>query len=334
MTFINRYESYKALTFVIAAFSSFLCNATWAQWSPEKTTEMIVTAGPGGNQDQTARMIQQLWQIKKITSSPVVVINKPGGGGGIAANYISQHAEDPHYMMMLAPTLMTSRISGTNKVDYTDYTPLAMLFTESIYVSVRMDSPIKNGKDFIQTLRKNPDSLSIAVASAIGNHIHMGVALPMKAAGVDIKRMKFVAFKSSGQSMVSLLGGHVDVAASTFGTLLPHVKAGKIRIIGVSAPQRMTGILANIPTWKEQGANAVFDSWRGVVGAKGITEEQKAYWEQAFAELCKSEEWEKDIEKNFRVNSYLNGKDARRYWDAQYKDLEEALTDLGLAKAR
>jgi len=314
----------------LTSMSVFIENA-WAQWNPEKTTEMIVTAGPGGNQDQTARMIQQLWQVRKIVASPVVVVNKPGGGG-IAAHYISQHAGDPHYMMMLAPTLMTSRITGTNKVEYTDYTPLAMLFTESIYVSVKADSPIKNGQDFIRTLRNAPDSLSIAVASAIGNHIHMGVALPMKAAGVDIKRMKVVAFKSSGQSITSLLGGHVDVVASTFGTLLPHVKAGTIRIIGVSAPQRMTGILAEIPTWKEQGANAVFDSWRGVVGAKSITDEQKAYWDKAFAEVSKLEEWNKDIERNFRSNNYLNGKDAGRYWEEQYKELKEALTELGLAK--
>ncbi len=303
----------------------------WAQWKPERTAELIVSAGPGGNQDLTARVIQGIWQEKKIVPSTVVA-NKTGGGGGIASNYLSQHAGDPHYLMMLAPTLLTSRIMGTSKVDHNNYTPLAMLFNEYIFVTVKADSPIKSGRDLIQKLKAAPDSASIAIATALGNHIHMGIALPMKAAGIDIKRMKIVAFKSSGQSLTAVLGGHVDVAASTFSALLPHVTSGAMRIIGVSAPQRMTGLLAVIPTWKEQGANAVFDSWRGVVGAQGMSEQQKAYWEKAFAELGKTEEWKKDIEKNFRVNNYLAGREAARYWDEQYKELEEALTELGLAK--
>lgn len=313
--------------FVLAAVSA----GAGAQWKPERTTELVVSAGPGGNQDLTARVIQNIWQDKKIVLSAVVA-NKTGGGGGIASNYLSQHAGDPHYLMMLAPTLLTSRIMGTSKVDHNNFTPLAMLFNEYIFVSVKADSPIKNGRDLIEKLKAAPDSLSVAIATALGNHIHMGVALPMKAAGVDIKRMKVVAFKSSGQSLTAVLGGHVDIAASTFSALLPHVISGKLRIVGVSAPQRMTGLLADIPTWKEQGANAVFDSWRGVVGAQGMGDAQKAYWERAFAKLSKTDEWKKDIDKNFRVNHYLGGKDAGRYWDEQYKELEEALTELGLAK--
>lgn len=319
------------LTLASCALAAACGGNAWAQWKPERTAELIVSAGPGGNQDLTARVILGIWQDKKMVPSAVVA-NKTGGGGGIASNYLSQHASDPHYLMMLAPTLLTSRIMGTSKVDHGSYTPLAMLFNEYIFTTVKADSPIKNGRELIQKLKAAPDSVSVAIATALGNHIHMGVALPMKAAAVDIKRMKVVAFKSSGQSLTAVLGGHVDVAASTFSALLPHVKSGAMRIIGVSAPQRMTGLLADIPTWKEQGANAVFDSWRGVVGAQGISEQQKAYWEKTFAELSRTEEWKKDIEKNFRVNHFLGGKDAGRYWDEQYKELEEALTELGLAR--
>jgi len=323
----------KRFSLIVAgcAFAVACSGNSWAQWKPERTAELIVSAGPGGNQDLTARVIQGIWQDKKIVPSAVVA-NKTGGGGGIASNYLSQHAGDPHYLMMLAPTLLTSRIMGTSKVDHNNYTPLAMLFNEYIFVTVKADSPIKSGRDLIQKLKAAPDSASIAIATALGNHIHMGIALPMKAAGIDIKRMKVVAFKSSGQSLTAVLGGHVDVAASTFSALLPHVTSGALRIIGVSAPQRMTGLLAEIPTWKEQGANAEFDSWRGVVGAQGMSEQQKAYWEKAFAELGKTEEWKKDVEKNFRVNHFLPGREAGRYWNEQYKELEEALTELGLAK--
>ena len=317
--------------FAVAALLVACCDIAGAQWKPERPVEIIVTAAEGGNQDLTARLIQGIWQTRKIVY-PVVITNKPGGGGAIAASYLTQHVRDSHYLMMLAPTLLTSRIMGTTTFHYGDFTPLAMLFNEYIFVSVKADSPIKTGRDMIQRLKQSPDSLSVAIATAIGNHIHMGVALPMKAAGVDIKRMKVVAFKSSAQSLTAVLGGHVDAAASTFAALLPYVSAGSLRIVGMSAAQRMPGSLANIPTWKEQGANAVFDSWRGVAGAKDLNEAQVKYWDAAFAALSQSDEWKADAEKNFNVIHYLNAGDTRRYWDEQYKELEAALTELGLAK--
>ncbi len=315
----------------MAALLIACCGSVDAQWKPERPVELIVTAAEGGNQDLTARLIQAIWQTRKIVY-PVMITNKPGGGGAIASSYLAQHSRDPHYLMMLAPTLLTGRIMGTTAFNYSDFTPLAMLFNEYIFTSVRTDSPIKTGRDMIQRLKQAPDSLSIAIATAIGNHIHMGIALPMKAAGVDIKRMKVVAFKSSGQSLTALLGGHVDAAASTFAALLPYVSAGSLRIVGMSAAQRMGGSLANIPTWKEQGANAVFDSWRGVAGAKDLSSAQVKYWDAAFATLSQTDEWRAAAEKNYNVIRYLNSADTRRYWDEQYKELDAALTELGLAK--
>ncbi len=313
------------------ALTAGLTPCALAQWKPDRITELIVSVAPGGNQDITARTIQTIWQDRKIVS-PVNVINKPGGGGAIAYTHLSQRAKDPSQLLILAPTMLTSKIMGVGQFTHRDFTPIAMLFNEYIFTVVKADSPLKSGVDLIQRLKEAPDSLSLGVATAVGNHIHMGIALPMKAAGVDIKKMKVVAFKSSGQSLTAVLGGHIEVAAATFAAVLPQLTAGRLRILGVSAPQRMGGALATIPTWKEQGANAVFDSWRGIVGAKGISEAQVKYWEAAFLALSQTDEWKADIEKTHRVNHFLNGGDSNAYWDAQYKELEEGLTELGLAK--
>jgi putative tricarboxylic transport membrane protein len=277
-------------------------------------------------------VIQAIWQERKLVT-PSLVMNKPGGGGAIAYNYLQQHAADGHYLMMLAPTLFTSRIMGALKMTRADLTPIATLFNEYIFVTVRADSLIRNGRDLIARLKAAPDALTVAIATAVGNHIHMGIALPMRAAGVDIRRMTIVPYKSSGQSLVALLGGHVDVAASTFGTVLPHLQSGRVRVIGVSAPQRLTGELAAVPTWTEQGAKAVFSSWRGMAGARGMTEAQVSYWESALAALAETDEWKKDVEKNHRSAQFLGSRASRGYWDAQYAELETALGELGLAKA-
>lgn len=302
-----------------------------AGWSPQRAAEIIVTAGPGGNQDLTARAIQHIWQENKIVPASVVR-NKPGGGGAIAYTYLNQHAKDPHYLMMLAPTLLTNRIVGKTAIDHKSLSPVATLFDEYIFVSVKADSPIKSGADLIARLKADPGSVSIAVASAVGNHIHMGVALPMKAAGVPIRKMKVVAFKSSGQSFTAMLGGHVDVAVSTFGTVLPHLEAGTIRVLGVSAPQRLGGKLASIPTWKEQGAPAVFSSWRGISAAPGVDAAAVKYWESAIAKLVRTDAWKADVAKNFREANFRGSEETRRFLNEQYQELEAALQELGLAK--
>ncbi len=305
--------------------------ASAADWKPDKNVELIVSTAAGGNQDLTARTIQRIWQERRIVSN-VLVINKPGGGGNIASVYIGQHQRDAHYLMVLAPTTFTNRITGSGTALIGDFTPLALLFNENIFISVKADSPIKTGRDLIERLRRDPASLSIAVASALGNHIHVGIALPMKAAGIDVRKMKVVAFKSSADSLVALAGGHIDVTASTFGTVIPHLTAGRVRVIAVSAAQRLPGVLSEVPTWKEQGADTAFASWRGIVGAKGMNGAQIAYYDQAFAALAASGEWRKDVEKNYWVNHYLPSREAAKYWTAQYRELEDILTELGLAK--
>jgi putative tricarboxylic transport membrane protein len=308
------------------------CSRAGAQWKPERPVELITSVSPGGNTDITARMVQKIWQDRRIVVSPTLVLNKPGGGGAIAAAYLAQHARDPHHLLMITPGLLTNHILGSGKAHHNDFTPVTILLNESIFVSVRSDSPIRTGKDLVARLAKSPDALSVGIASALGNQIHMGIALPMKAAGVDIKRMKIVTFKSSGESITALLGGHIDVTASTVAVLLPHVNAGRLRIIGMSASQRLPGALAEIPTWKEQGVNATFETWRGMLGAKDISEGQLKFWENAFLSMSQSAEWKDDVEKNYRVDSHMSPSATRSYLDRQYTELEETLTSLGLSK--
>lgn len=302
-----------------------------AEWKPERAVEIITTASAGGNLDIAARAIQKIWRDQKLVLLSQVM-NKPGGAGAIANTYLSQHAGDPHYLLTWSMTPFASQIMGQSNYSHADFSPISLLFGQYVYVSVREDSPIKTGKDLIDRLRREPESLSIAIATAVANSIHMGIAIPMKAAGVNVKRMKVVAFKSSGESMTNLLGGHVDVVASTFGTVIPHFNARRIRVIGFSAAERLPGALSDVPTWREQGADATFSSWLGIVGAKGISASQIAYWENAFARLANSDEWREDLNRNFRAPMYMNSRDTRKFWDTQYADIKGILTDLGLAK--
>ena len=301
-------------------------------WKPERNVEIISGTAAGGAVDKANRTVQRIWQDKKILEVTSSVVNKPGGGNTIAWNYINQHAGDGHYVSIAPYTILTNKIIGMSPLSYTDFTPIALLFDEYITVSVRADSPIKNAQDMIERLRKDPSSLSIAVASALGNHIHVGIAKPLKTAGVDIKKLKVVAFKSSGDSVAALLGGHIDVVSSTTPNVLGQLQAGKIRVIAITSATRLSGPLAGVATWKEQGVNIEFNASQGAIGPKGLAAPQLAFWENAFLRLSQSDEWKKELESSNWQSNYRNSQDTARYYESEYAEMKAVLGELGLVR--
>ncbi len=153
--------------------------------------------------------------------------------------------------------------------------------------------------------------LSVSIGTAFGNATHISFVLPMKAAGVDIRKLKTVVFNSGGDAMTALLGSHVDAMASAPSTLLQHIKAGKVRMLAVVAPKRLAGDFAGIPTWKELGINATFELWRGLAGPKGMSAAQIQFWDDAFGRMAKTDEWKKqlaqfDMEDVYRGRARMN----------------------------
>jgi len=112
--------------------------------------------------------------------------------------------------------------------------------------------------------------------------------------------------------------------------MLPYAqtaKQGSLRIIAIASPQRASGVLAEVPTWKEHGVNVVQDSFRAVMGAKDLNSAQIAYWDSVLSALARSAAWKSDVE-----NNYQPGADAGRYLTAQYDDFRNELKDLGFVK--
>jgi putative tricarboxylic transport membrane protein len=312
------------------AFAAFCGSALAADWRPDRNVEVIVGTPPGGPLDATARFIQRFLEQRN-PGAAVSVMNKPGGGHSIAMAYLNQRGPDAHYISMALPNILTNRIIGTNPISYTDVTPLAMLVSEYIGVSVRSDSPIKSGKDLLARLRADPTALSFAITSrASGNHI--AAATVLKAAGVDLRKVRFVSFKGSAETTVAVLGGHVDVVMATPTSAWKHVQSGKLRMLAVTAPRRLGGELAVIPTWKELGVDAVSANWRSVVGPKGLSPAQIAYWDSTLGAFAKWPEWQQAIRNNQWEDDYLNSAQTVKFMQQEYKDLEALLTELGDAR--
>jgi putative tricarboxylic transport membrane protein len=305
----------------------------WAQaWKPEKPVEIVIGTSPGGPQDRTGRLLQKILQDQKLVPTPVNVVNKPGGGGAIGLSYLNQHPGDGHYLMVNSITLLTNQITGRTPLSYTDFTPIAVIGAEYVGVAVLADSPIRSGKDLIERLKKDPTSMSVSIGTAFGNATHISYALAMKAAGIDIRKLKTVVFNSGGDAMTALLGGHVDAMASAPSTLLQHIKAGKVRMHAVVAPKRLAGDFAAIPTWRELGVDVTFELWRGLAGPKGMTRAQVQYWDDAFGKMTRTDEWKKQLAQFDMEDVYRNSADTARYWKAEFDEVKGVLTELGLAK--
>ena len=315
---------------MIAMLAGRALHAQPAPWQPERFLEIVVPSGPSGANDTTARMVYSILQGKGLAKVPVNVVNRPGGGGAVAFTYIHQKPGDARYISVIPVTLLTNHITGRSTFTYTDFTPIAQLYSEYIGFAVPANSPL-DGKQLIARLRQEPSSVSFGFASSAGNQNHITIAMVAKAAGVDVKRLKTVVFGSGGEAITALLGGHISVSSSGVSGILPHHQSGRARIIAIAAPERMPGPLANVPTWKELGLDVVFSSWRSVIGPKGLSEAQLGYWDGVLKQMIATDEWKKDLETNFWVQHYMNSQDSRIFLDRQYAEIKSLLTALGLA---
>lgn len=313
------------------------CPAALAQsaaWKPERNVEIIVGVGPGGGIDRTARTLQKIMQDQRLLPVTAAVVNRPGGGGTIAQAYLNQHAGDAHYFEITATSLLTNHITGRSAHSHKDYTPIAMLYDEYLGFLVKADSPLRSGADLLAALKADPEALPIGIATAAGNTNHIAAGLAARAAGADAKKLKVVIFGSGGESTRALLGGHVGLVVTPSANAIPHLKAGRMRVLAVAAPARLEGALSAVPTWKEQGADIVVANWRPVIGPKGLGAAQIGYWEEVFARLTASDEWKSEIGRSGGVRHYMNSRDLAAHFDAQHAVFSTVLGELGLAKNR
>ena len=302
------------------------------QWKPVKPVEIVVGSAPGGSPDIMARLVQTIFQKTGLVPTSTVV-NKPGAANTIGWAYLNQHAGDAHYIATFSPAVIGNKLMGTSQLDYTDFTPLNILAREYVVFAVKADSPITSLKELTARLKKDPQSTSFAFATARGNHNHIVLSMYLKSIGIDPRIAKAVVYPGGGPALTAVLGGHVDVYVASPRSMVPLQKEGRARILAISAPQRQPAIKADLPTFRELGHDAVFFTWRGFMGPKGLKAPEIAYWDQVFEKLARSEDWRKDAEQQMWSADYTLSAETRQHLDRENEILKTILTDLGLAKA-
>jgi putative tricarboxylic transport membrane protein len=320
----------------IAALFGFAVTSANAQssWRPERSVEFIVPAAPGGLNDTTMRNMQRVMQALKLVEVPITINNKGGGGGALAWNTLAQHPGDSHFLSLTTVNMLANHIMGVGTAHYRDFTPLGHLIHSYLGFAVKADSPITSGRELLARLKQDPGSMSISIGTSPGNANHVALLQATRSAGVESRRLKTVVFKSNGEALTALLGGHVDAAVSGLPNLAKHVEAGTLRLVALTAPTRLPGILADVPTWREQGADVTVSGWRGLLGPAKMPPAQIAFWEATVLKLVDSAEWEQVLAKDFATRTRMNAAENREFLDQEYKKYQAVLTELGMAKAK
>lgn len=291
--------------------------------------KIMAPAAPGGGWDQTARSMQSALQDEKISDS-VQVTNVPGAGGTIGlAQFVNQSSGDPTQLIVGGYVMVGAILTNNSPVTLEQVTPIARLTGEYEAIVVNAASDIKDMAGLVEKLKADPGAVSWAGGSAGGTD-HITAGLIAKAVGVDPTKVNYIAFSGGGEALASVLGNQTTVGISGYGEFAEQVKAGTLRVIGISSDERVAGIDA--PTFKESGVDVSIQNWRMVAAAPGISAEQKAAIIADIEKLNASATWQKTLADKGWANTYLAG-DA--FTEQLKKDTEATagiLKDIGLVK--
>ena len=303
-------------------------DAVQAQAPPIDLLKMFVPAAPGGGWDQTARTIEQV--LRAIGAVKGVQITNVGGAGGTVGlpQFLNQWKGQGNALMVAGMVMVGSIIANKSPLRLAQATPIARLTGEFLALVVPAPSPFKTAKDFAAALKADPTKVPVAGGSAGGSdHILLGMIA--KALGVPPPKVSYVAFAGGGPATAALLGNQVAAGISGFGEFAEQIKAGKLRVIAISADKRQEGI--NAPTLKEEGIDVELFNWRGVFAPPGVNDAarkamitlmEKMTATPQWADACKTREW---------TQITLLGDDYKTFLESETARIEGILKELGLA---
>jgi len=293
----------------------------------QENFKIMIGANPGGGWDQTGRALGKALEEAGVAKT-VTYENKGGAGGTIGlAQFANASKGDPRAMIVSGAVMVGAIVQNKPPITLDNTTPLARLLSEYNVFVVPANSPIKNMKDVVAQMKKDPASVKWGGGSR-GSIDHISVAMIARETGVDPTKINYVPFKGGGEAAAAALGGHITVGTSGLGEFEDFIKTGKMRAIGLTAPARLKGV--DIATLKEQGINVDIGNWRGMYGAPGITAEQRKALIDGIVKATKTKVWNETITKNNWNAALLVGDEFSKFADDEHARLRAVMSQLGM----
>ena len=320
----------KATVLVVAVTASAVLHVSCRNPSsggryPARPIEFIVAGGPGGGLDIIARTVDDVGRREQLGAT-FLIGNRDGGGGNVARAYLGSKKGDDHALLCESNRVWLSELMGTTSEGIESTTPLARLTRDALVWVVRADSKFQNAQSVIDAVKRDPDSVAFGVGT-IPSDDQFNILRPLRASGVDISRLKMAAFRSGGDLITNLLGGHVDVVSASFSEAEGQAAAGRVRMLASAAAVRMVGpIGSNVPTWRELGFDVTITHWRGVFGPPGMSPEAVRYWDDYLSKLVKTDAWKASLVRTGQEDAYL-GSEAFKAALVEERELNKPLVD-------
>jgi len=249
----------------VIVFLAWPAPVTAADAYPTKPIRLIVPFAPGGGTDMVARVIAPKMTDRLGTS---VIVDNRGGAGAIIGTAMAAKAAPDGYTLLVCDTAHTIQ-PALQKLDYDpikSFSLIASLVVGDSMLASPANIPARNIQEFIVLAKQKPGQLVAGTAGA-GSSGHMALELFRVMAGIDLI---MVHYKGAGAAQIDLLGGAVHISNITIQAGVPHIKAGRMRALGVGGLKR-SALLPDVPTIDESGLKGYQSvGWRGLLGPAGL----------------------------------------------------------------
>ena len=249
-----------ALPLVVLALVAVAPRVTPGADYPVREIEMVVSFPAGGPADASARILAP--KLSAALGVPIAVVNKTGGGGSVGADYVAKAKPDGGTIFNSTNSAFTISPVILKDITYkiADFTPIGAYAADLGVITVRAAGPARTLEEFVEYARKNPGKLNYGSAG-LGTVSFFTMELFKQVYGLDIAH---VPFQGTGPVKNAILGGHVSVASSGFGSLAPLIRSGDLIPLVTTAPKRVAAF-PQVPTMSEKGfPDASLNIWMGV----------------------------------------------------------------------
>lgn len=322
MSFLEKFNK----TLGVVALSIGLMSSTNAADIEE--IHFLIPGGAGGGWDGTARGTGEALTKSGLIKSASYQ-NMSGGGGGKAIAHMIETAKKQEGTLMVNSTPIVIRsLTKVFPQSFRDLTPIASIIADYGAFVVRKDSPYKDWNSVMEAFKADPKKVKFAGGSAKGSLDHLVPAAAIKNGGGDPKQFRYIPYDAGGKAMAALLSGEAQFLSTGLGEALDLAKAGEVRILAVTAPERVKEA-PDVPTLKEMGNDTVFANWRGFFGAPGLSKEMVAKYNEKLKAMYDTPEWETVRKRNGWVNLYQPGDEFYSFLEDQEKVVGDLMKELG-----
>ena len=293
-----------------------------------ESLHFLIPGGAGGGWDGTARGTGEALTKAGIVGKASYE-NMSGGGGGKAIAHLIETAKKQQSTLMVNSTPIVIRsLQKVFPQSFRDLTPIAGTIGDYASFVVNTESDIKDFADLVARYKADPKSVAIGGGSVAGGMDHIVAALVMKAAGAQPTKVKYIPYDAGGKAMAGLLSKEIQALSTGYGEAAELAKQGQVRILCVTAAERLKDA-PDVPTCKEEGADAQFVNWRGFFGAPGLSDAQKQAFVGALEKMYATPEWETVRARNGWVNIFNPDDKFVAFLEDQEKVIGDLMKELG-----